>query len=78
MNLLISSWDDIVPQKDISAQGLQVIVASNPRNPTGQVVQGEDLKDLVRLCDNHCTVVLDEVCSAKYPIENNVFDCGFP
>ncbi|CAE6451171.1 unnamed protein product [Rhizoctonia solani] len=50
-------------KKDIGSQGLQVIVASNPRNPTGMVVQGEELKDLVRLCDNHCTVVLDEFYS---------------
>ncbi|KAG8745601.1 hypothetical protein FRC10_007492 [Ceratobasidium sp. 414] len=48
---------------DISSQGLQVIVASNPRNPTGQVIQGEELKDLVSLCQNHCTVVLDEFYS---------------
>ncbi|KAB5596241.1 Aminotransferase, classes I and II [Ceratobasidium theobromae] len=50
-------------KKDISSQGLQVIVASNPRNPTGQLIQGEELKDLVRLCDHHCTVVLDEFYS---------------
>lgn len=50
-------------KKDISSQGLQVLVASNPRNPTGQVIQGEELKDLVRLCDSHCTVILDEFYS---------------
>ena len=27
------------PQKDIHNQGLAVILASNPRNPTGQVIQ---------------------------------------
>ena len=26
-----------IPQKDIRTQGLAVILASNPRNPTGQV-----------------------------------------
>ncbi|KAG8690933.1 hypothetical protein FRC11_008022 [Ceratobasidium sp. 423] len=50
-------------KRDIGSQGLQVVVASNPRNPTGMVVQGEELKDLVRLCDNNCTVVLDEFYS---------------
>ncbi|KAG9096089.1 hypothetical protein FS749_009180 [Ceratobasidium sp. UAMH 11750] len=48
---------------DISAQGLQVIVASNPRNPTGQVIKGEELKELVDLAKNHCTIVLDEFYS---------------
>ncbi|QRV73132.1 aminotransferase class I and II protein [Ceratobasidium sp. AG-Ba] len=33
---------------DISGQGLQVIVASNPRNPTGQVIAGDELKDSTR------------------------------
>ncbi|KAG8772126.1 hypothetical protein FRC12_003237 [Ceratobasidium sp. 428] len=46
---------------DIGSQGLQVIVASNPRNPTGQVVKGEELQELVDLSKHHCTVVLDEV-----------------
>ncbi|KAF8760056.1 Microtubule binding [Rhizoctonia solani] len=50
-------------KKDIGSQGLQVIVASNPRNPTAMVVRGEELRDLVRLCENHCTVVLDEFYS---------------
>ncbi|QRV88004.1 aminotransferase class I and II protein [Ceratobasidium sp. AG-Ba] len=48
---------------DISGQGLQVIVASNPRNPTGQVVAGDELKELVDLSKHHCTVVLDEFYS---------------
>ncbi|KAG9079501.1 hypothetical protein FRC06_007691, partial [Ceratobasidium sp. 370] len=48
---------------DISSQGLQVIVASNPRNPTGQVIQGDELKELVDLCNHHCTVILDEFYS---------------
>lgn len=36
---------------------LSVIVASNPRNPTGQVIQGDDLKELVRMGDGNTTCV---------------------
>ncbi|KAF8342176.1 aminotransferase [Cantharellus anzutake] len=48
---------------DIRTQGLQVIVASNPRNPTGQVIRGEDLKALIKVCIPHTTLVLDEFYS---------------
>ncbi|THH27778.1 hypothetical protein EUX98_g6412 [Antrodiella citrinella] len=51
-------------KKDIKTQGLQVILASNPRNPTGQVIQGEPLKDLVQLSrDTTTTLILDEFYS---------------
>uniref|UniRef100_A0A0W0FPW7 Aminotransferase class I/classII large domain-containing protein n=1 Tax=Moniliophthora roreri TaxID=221103 RepID=A0A0W0FPW7_MONRR len=33
-------------RKDIVTQGLAVILASNPRNPTGQVIKGNALKEL--------------------------------
>ncbi|KAF5388925.1 hypothetical protein D9757_005131 [Collybiopsis confluens] len=36
-------------KKDIATQGLAVILASNPRNPTGQVIKGNDLKELVAI-----------------------------
>ncbi|KAF8605429.1 aminotransferase [Ceratobasidium sp. AG-I] len=62
-------------KKDISSQGLQVIVASNPRNPTGQVIQGEELKELVELSRNHCSVVLDEFYS-WYLYPENEQDIG--
>ena len=49
-------------KRDIMTQGLEVIIASNPRNPTGQVIQGQDLKDLVDTCrDASATLVMDEV-----------------
>ncbi len=30
------------------------------RNPTGQQIEGEDLKSLVRLCKDKATIILDE------------------
>ncbi|TFK42466.1 pyridoxal phosphate-dependent transferase [Crucibulum laeve] len=44
-------------KKDIRTQGLAVILASNPRNPTGQ------LKELVSLSREGTTVILDEFYS---------------
>ena len=49
-------------KRDIRTQGLEVIIASNPRNPTGQVIKGQELKDLVDTCrDASATLILDEV-----------------
>jgi aspartate/methionine/tyrosine aminotransferase len=50
-------------KKDIQTQGLAVILASNPRNPTGQVIKGNDLKELVSLGREGTTVILDEFYS---------------
>ncbi|THH19479.1 hypothetical protein EW146_g1708 [Bondarzewia mesenterica] len=51
-------------KKDIRTQGLAVLIASNPRNPTGQVIEGHDLKELVSLSrDNSTTLILDEFYS---------------
>ncbi|KLT45542.1 PLP-dependent transferase [Cutaneotrichosporon oleaginosum] len=50
-------------RNDIRLMSLHVIVASNPRNPTGQVIDGEELKELVRLGDGQTTIVLDEFYS---------------
>lgn len=50
-------------KKDIRNQGLAVIIASNPRNPTGQVIEGNDLKELVSLSREGTTVILDEFYS---------------
>ena len=49
-------------RKDIRTQGLEVILLSNPRNPTGQVVQGDELKELVQMSrETSTTLILDEV-----------------
>lgn len=52
-------------RKEISGRGLSVIVASNPRNPTGQVIQDDALEELVNIAkEKHATLVLDEFYSA--------------
>lgn len=52
-------------RKEISGRGLGVIVASNPRNPTGQVIQGDELKELTIIAkQRHTTLVMDEFYSA--------------
>jgi len=50
-------------KKDIRTQGLSVILASNPRNPTGQVIQGDELAELVQISREGTTVILDEFYS---------------
>jgi aspartate/methionine/tyrosine aminotransferase len=50
-------------RKDIRTQGLEVIIASNPRNPTGQVIQGKKLEELVALGREGTTLILDEFYS---------------
>ncbi|KAF7337977.1 hypothetical protein MVEN_02021300 [Mycena venus] len=62
-------------KKDIQTQGLQVILASNPRNPTGQVIKGNDLKELVALGRDGTTVILDEFYS-WYIYPENEHDYG--
>jgi len=63
-------------KRDIRSQGLAVIIASNPRNPTGQVIKGQDLKELVEVSrENSTTVILDEFYS-WYIYHDNVADEG--
>jgi aspartate/methionine/tyrosine aminotransferase len=51
--------------KEITGRGLGVIVASNPRNPTGQVIEGRDLEELTRIArERHTTLVMDEFYSS--------------
>ncbi|KAI8979224.1 pyridoxal phosphate-dependent transferase [Mycotypha africana] len=52
-------------RKEIAGRGIGVVVASNPRNPTGQVIQGEELEELVAIAkERHTTLVMDEFYSA--------------
>jgi len=65
-------------KKDIHTQGLAVLIASNPRNPTGQVIKGNDLKELVEVSREHSTtLVLDEFYS-WYIYHENEEDFGKP
>ncbi|WVR06296.1 hypothetical protein IAU60_003326 [Kwoniella sp. DSM 27419] len=53
---------------EIENLNLSVVVASNPRNPTGQCIAGEELKGLVDVAKQGTTVVLDEFYSwYQYP-----------
>ncbi|RUS21376.1 pyridoxal phosphate-dependent transferase [Endogone sp. FLAS-F59071] len=57
--------DPVTISKEISGRGLGVIVASNPRNPTGQVIEGDELKELTKIAkERHTTLVMDEFYSA--------------
>lgn len=48
----------------IAEEGLGAFVLSNPCNPTGQVIQGDELKDCVRIArESGCLLVLDEFYS---------------
>lgn len=56
------SVDDL--RKTIRNQGLTSILLSNPRNPTGQIIEGEELKDLVKMAEElDTTTILDEFYS---------------
>jgi aspartate/methionine/tyrosine aminotransferase len=51
-------------RKNVKEQGLSVVLASNPRNPTGQVLAGDDLKGLVSISQEEgTTLILDEFYS---------------
>ncbi|KAI8370588.1 aminotransferase [Radiomyces spectabilis] len=57
--------DPATIRKEISGRGLGLIVASNPRNPTGQLIEGDELRDLVEVArERHTTLVMDEFYSA--------------
>lgn len=51
-------------RQTINNQGLTSVLLSNPRNPTGQLIEGEELRDLVHLSEEtDTTVILDEFYS---------------
>jgi N-succinyldiaminopimelate aminotransferase len=56
------SPDDL--RREARGRGLSVILASNPCNPTGRHIRGEDLSGWVRVGrEQDCTLVLDEFYS---------------
>lgn len=60
-------------KKEILGRGLSALLVSNPCNPTGQLVEGEDLRNwcsLARECQ--CTFIIDEFYSHYiYPREKD-------
>lgn len=51
-------------RQTIRNQGLTTVLLSNPRNPTGQIIEGEELKDLVNMShEMDVTCILDEFYS---------------
>ncbi|KAI9336791.1 aminotransferase [Obelidium mucronatum] len=50
---------------EIQDRGLGVVVSSNPSNPTGQLVEGDELREWVNVCrTTRTTLVLDEFYSS--------------
>jgi aspartate/methionine/tyrosine aminotransferase len=51
-------------RRTIRNQGLTTVLLSNPRNPTGQIIEGQELKDLVHMAQEmDVTTILDEFYS---------------
>jgi hypothetical protein len=51
-------------KKEILGRGLKALLLSNPANPTGQVIQGEQLRQWVGLArESHCSLIMDEFYS---------------
>ncbi|CAD7971510.1 unnamed protein product [Amoebophrya sp. A120] len=51
-------------RREIVGKGLGALLFSNPCNPTGQLVEGEELKNWVRIArECQCSLVIDEIYS---------------
>ncbi|PWN35350.1 PLP-dependent transferase [Meira miltonrushii] len=51
-------------RRTIRNQGLTTVLLSNPRNPTGQIIEGKELRDLVEMANEmDVTTILDEFYS---------------
>jgi aspartate/methionine/tyrosine aminotransferase len=42
------------------ARGTSVILTSNPRNPTGEVMTPDELAEIQNICRNRATLIMDE------------------
>jgi len=51
-------------------RGVQVILTSNPRNPTGHTVRGDELKEIMDICRGRATLIMDEFYSGYNYTEN--------
>lgn len=56
---------ELRPEKirDEVKRGVQVILTSNPRNPTGHTVKGAQLGEIMDICRGRCTLIMDEFYS---------------
>ena len=51
-------------KKEILGRGLSALLASNPCNPTGQLIEGDDLREWCQIArDCQCSLILDEFYS---------------
>ena len=56
---------------DEISRGTSVILTSNPRNPTGQVITNPELAEIQDICRDRATLIMDEfygVCSCLSPV----------
>jgi aspartate/methionine/tyrosine aminotransferase len=67
--------DPRVMRKEITKRGLGLILMSNPGNPTGQLLQKEELAECVQVArERRCSMVFDEFYSAYiYPEEGEEY-----
>lgn len=49
-------------QKELK-RGVTALLTSNPRNPTGNSIEKQDLKKLHDMCREHCLLIMDEFYS---------------
>jgi len=51
-------------RREVESRGLQVILTSNPGNPTGALVENQELSDMVEIARScHCSFIMDEFYS---------------
>lgn len=65
-------------RKCILSLGLTAVLLSNPRNPTGQIIEGEELKALVQMAQElDTTTILDEFYSWYVFLTTHPFSAHF-
>merc|ERR1712032_1116177 len=51
----------------VDGRGIGAVLMSNPANPTGQSIEGDDLKEYVKIArQNEMTIIMDEFYSHYY------------
>ena len=63
---------DII-EKAISEQGIKILLLSNPSNPTGNCIAGQDLERLVNISEKYnCYIICDEIYGRYYYESNEI------